>query len=110
VSKTTPTQRSLALLRKQGWTVAVSERWNPHARIRQDLFGFLDLVCIGPTIIGIQTTSGTNVAARVRKILDTPAARQWLEAGARVIVHGWRKLSNGRWDCREVEITREMFQ
>jgi hypothetical protein len=35
----TPTQRSLAYLRAEGWQVAIVERWNPHARIRQDLFG-----------------------------------------------------------------------
>ena len=32
----TPTQRSLKYLREQGYTVAITERWNPFARIRQE--------------------------------------------------------------------------
>jgi hypothetical protein len=42
----TPTQRSMAYLKKEGYRVAVVERWNPHARIRQDLFGVIDLLAI----------------------------------------------------------------
>jgi len=34
--------RSMAILRREGYVVAVVERWNPHVRIRQDLYGFLD--------------------------------------------------------------------
>ena len=37
-----PTQRSLKLLRDEGYTAQVVERWNPHARVRQDLFGVID--------------------------------------------------------------------
>jgi hypothetical protein len=34
-----PTQRSLAHLRRLGYQARVVERWNPFARVRQDLFG-----------------------------------------------------------------------
>jgi hypothetical protein len=113
VSKTSPTQRSLALLRKQGYRVAITEHWNAFVKRRQDLFGFIDLLAIGETMLAIQTTSGTNVAARVTKILELDAAREWIDAGHRIIVHGWAKRGvRGevkRWDCREVEIERSMF-
>ena len=113
MSKTSPTQRSLALLRKQGYRVAITEHWNAFVRRRNDLFGFADLVAIAPAMIAIQTTSGTNVAARLVKILESDAAREWVEAGHRIIVHGWAKRGGRgevkRWDCREVEITKEMF-
>lgn len=99
-----PTQRSLARARKLGWLPAVVERWNPHARIRQDLFGFLDLVALDgePGLLGIQATSSSNAAARVRKIqdLESDAPRRWLEAGNRIEVWGWKKLPNGRWECQ----------
>lgn len=100
----TPTQRSLAYLRAQGWQVAVVERWNPHARIRQDLFGVLDLLAVrdGQTL-GVQTTSGSNVAARARKIAEAEQVPALRKAGWLLHVHGWRKGANGRWALREVD-------
>jgi len=69
-----PTQRSLADLRKRYPFVAVVEKWNPHARIRQDLFGIIDIVCVGPDgTVGVQSTSGSNVSARIRKMAESPA-------------------------------------
>ena len=45
--KSLPTQRTLARLRQEGaLEVAIVEHWNPHARIRQDLFGFIDILAI----------------------------------------------------------------
>ena len=43
---TSPTQLSLKKLREEGYTVAVVEHWNSFARIRQDLFGFIDLLAL----------------------------------------------------------------
>lgn len=94
----TPTQRTLALLKSSGWTCAVVERWNPHARIRQDLFGFADLLAMkaGYTPKLIQVTSGSNVAARVAKIIAEPRALLALRSGFAIEVHGWRKLKVAR--------------
>lgn len=47
-----PTQRTLAECRKRGYTAQVVEKWNPHARIRQDLFGVIDIVAITPPTAG----------------------------------------------------------
>ena len=91
---TSPTQRSLALLRQEGWTAAVVERWNPHAGVRQDLFGFADLVAVRagrPGVLAVQVTTGSHQAARLRKALGVPALRAWLAAGNRFEVHGWAK-------------------
>lgn len=102
----TPTQRSLKYLRDQGYRVAVVEHWNPHARIRQDLFGVLDLLAIrGAETLGVQTTSGSNVSARVRKIGESEALPDMRAAGWSVHVHGWRKASNGRWSLRVVDVS-----
>jgi len=100
----TPTQRSLAHLRSAGWQVAVVERWNPHARIRQDLFGVLDLLAVRDGVtLGVQTTSGSNVSARVKKIAESETVPALREAGWLLHVHGWRKAANGQWALREVD-------
>lgn len=111
-SAITPTQRSLKLLRSQGWTVAIVERWNSYARIRQDLFGFIDLLAVGPDgTMAVQTTSGDHVAERVEKILAEPRARACAAAGWQIVVHGWRKVGDrGKrklWDVRVVPVKPE---
>ncbi len=110
-SSISPTQRSLALCRKHGWTCQVTEHWNQFARIRQDLFGFIDvLIMNGTGFIAIQSTSGDNMSKRIAKIKEEPRALLWLQSGGRIMVHGWRKLAGERsWSCREVEVTQEMF-
>lgn len=102
----TPTQRSLAHLREAGYLAAVVERWNAHARIRQDLFGVIDILAVrdGETL-AVQTTSGSNVAARVAKIGESDAVPHLRRAGWRILVHGWRKGANGRWALREVDVS-----
>jgi hypothetical protein len=102
----TPTQRSLEQLRRDGWTVAIVERWNPHARIRQDLFGCIDILALrdGETL-AVQTTS-TGVAARVRKIADNPNLPAMRAAGWSIVVHGWRKSTRTRkWVQRVVDVS-----
>lgn len=83
---------------------AVAEKWNPHARIRQDLFGFIDLIVLdglgGP--LAVQATSASNHASRVRKIQEerAEAAQAWLDAGGRIEVWSFRKQPNGRYAMR----------
>ena len=101
-----PTTRSLKYLRDQGYTCEITEHWNPHARIRQDLFGFVDLIALGENeTLAIQTTSGDNVSKRIDKIINHDNYAAVRAAGWRIIVHGWRKNSKNRWVLREVEIT-----
>ena len=89
-----PTQRSLEYCRKNGWIAGVVEKWNPHARIRQDLFGCIDLIVIddleqGP--LAVQATSGTGHAARRKKSIAEPRLKLWLEAPARFEIWSWSK-------------------
>lgn len=111
-----PTSRSKKLLSEDGWTVAVVERWNPHVRIRQDLWGFADLIAMkpgyAPKLLQV-TTTGT--AERVRKILEEPRALIALRSGFQIEVHGWRKLKVKRggkavrWAPRIIPISPEDF-
>jgi hypothetical protein len=102
-----PTQRTLAHLRDGGCQlVQVVEKWNPHARIRQDLFGFVDVLAIrdGQTI-AVQTTSSSNISSRLKKIADSESIAHIRKAGWTVLVHGWRKNSKNRWVLTEKDIS-----
>ena len=103
-----PTQRTLALIRKQGFVAQVVEHIVPRTFIRRDLFNIIDILAINTTYtIGIQTTSGSNVSARIAKAIESEQLRLWLSVPSRrFIIHGWRKLkSSRRWECREIELT-----
>jgi hypothetical protein len=91
-----PTQRTLKYLRELGYNAAVTEHWNQFARIRQDLFGFVDVLAIrqGETL-AVQCTSNTNVSARLNKIADHENTPWLRKAGWRIEVHGWTKGKRG---------------
>ena len=94
MSKTSPTVRSLAILRKEGYTAQVVERWNAYGMVRIDLFGFIDICAIkeGESgVLGVQTTSQSNVSARLKKILFIPESKLWLITGNKLLLHGWAK-------------------
>jgi hypothetical protein len=100
----TPTQLSLRHLRAEGYTCEVTERWNPHARIRQDLFGIIDILALrGAETLAVQTTTAGNVPARVRKIADSENIAAIREAGWTVRCHGWRKNKAGKWELHRDE-------
>lgn len=127
----TPTARSLQWFRKMGIAAGVVERRLPKCFTTVDLLGFIDMVaCIPATegsfrfseegvdvyqadaghILGVQVTSDGNLSARVRKIVeDCPHARDWLESGGRIVVHGWgKKGAAGKrklWTLRTVPVT-----
>jgi hypothetical protein len=99
-----PTVRSKKLMEKEHYTVAIVEKWNPHAKIRQDLFGFLDLLCVKDSddrrgVVGVQTTSASNMASRRKKIREHINYLAVEGAGIRIELHGWEK--KGRfWECK----------
>jgi hypothetical protein len=104
-----PTARSLELLRREGWTAGVVERRLPRCFITVDLFNAFDIVAIRPDVPGVfavQATgdNGGNHAARVRKLIAEAAVRTWLAAGNRAEVWSWRKAGN-RWQCRRQAVT-----
>ena len=123
-----PTQRTLAELKRRGWICQVVEKWNPHARIRQDLFGCIDIIAIVEgtlttavdveagsitvepfsCLLGIQATSGANHASRREKMLSEPRAHSWMKAGGRLAIWSWAKKGpRGKrktWQLREEAI------
>lgn len=110
-----PTELTLRELRRQGYLAAVVEKWNPHARIRQDLFGVVDVLAVGldatdsapgraPGTLAVQATSSSNCAARLAKLRSeelAPVVARLRAAGWRVEVWGWRKgAKSRRWELR----------
>ena len=104
---TSPTQRTIDELAKRGYMAEVVERWIPKTKVRKDLFGFIDILAVNPHrflsgCLGIQVTTSSNLAARFKKICG-PCAEQalnWLTAGNRIEVWGWRKLKGKGWKPR----------
>jgi hypothetical protein len=101
-----PTGRSLDALRALGYAPWVVEYWNSFSRKRVDLFGAWDIVAVGNgEIVFVQTTSGSNVSARVKKIADNEYTPLLRAAGVKLEVHGWRKSSRNRWVQRIVDVS-----
>ena len=101
----TPTQRSLAYLRSEGYLVEVVEKWNSFTRTRKDLWGWADLLAIRRgEVLAVQVTS-EGVANRVKKVMDSETIGRVREAGVRIEVHGWRKNVKGRYVQRIVDLS-----
>lgn len=113
----TPTARTLTFARGRGWLVDVVERRITKI-LTKDLFGCIDLIALDgqPGVLGIQATSGSNGAARVKKIQTEcrEAAERWLLAGNRLEVWAWRKLKGPgkriHWGVRVTQVTLETLE
>jgi hypothetical protein len=105
---TTPTQRTLAWLRKAGYTAGVVERRIPYQHTTIDLFGFIDIVAVRDLTVGVQATSGSNLASRITKAKALPGFAAWIQAGNEAWFVGWRKVGPRgkvkRWKPRVVSI------
>jgi hypothetical protein len=100
----TPSQRTVKHLKEQGYMVANVETYNYFTKRRHDLFGVIDILAIGNgETLAVQVTSKSNMSARIRKIEDSEALPEMLRSGWRVIVHGWWKATNGRYQLKEME-------
>ena len=98
------TARSKAYMSEQGYLVAMVEHYNAFTKRKHDLWGCIDLLCIGnKETIAVQVTSKSNLSARRHKIEDAEAYPEMLRSGWRVILHGWYKEGN-RWQLKEVEL------
>lgn len=102
---TSPTARTLKVLREAGWPAQVVERWCPFSRRRKDLFGCIDIVAlINGNVVGIQACAGSSHAARRKKSQDEPLLKDWLECGALFVVWSWAKQGPAgkakRWTFR----------
>lgn len=87
-----PTQRTLAYMRGYGYTCGITEHWNPHAMIRQDLFGFIDVLAFKDAdIIALQACTTGDINKRCNKILLSYEAEMWVHGPRWLIVIGWKR-------------------
>src|SRR4051794_39414780 len=101
-----PTARTLALLRREGYLPAVVERWIPRANVRSDLWGFGDVLAVHPgrrAFLIVQATTLPNLATRLTKSRARSELAQWLAAGGAFELHGWTRR-NGRWACKRLAL------
>ena len=100
-----PTARTLKLLRDDGWTADVVERWIPGANIRKDFLGIIDIIAIRrDTTLAVQCTSGSNLSARIKKLSESPNLSKLRMANWRIECWGWRKTKEG-WGAKVVDIS-----
>jgi|TARA_R100001369_G_scaffold39223_1_gene65274 hypothetical protein len=103
-----PTQRTLKRLREKEEypLVTIVERWNAFAKIRQDLFGIIDILAIDTkgNTVGLQVTSYSNISARVKKMENSDAISHLRDANWVLLVEGWHKKDN-KWVSRIVDIS-----
>lgn len=114
------TQRTLRECRNRGRICDRAEHWNAYAGphgLRQDLFGFIDIVCLDPTgIVAIQCTGPSGHSSHKKKILENEHAPEWLKSGGRIELWSWRKLlvkrggKAQRWTPRIEHIDMGNFQ
>ena len=112
-----PTQRTLVYLRKEGYLVAIAEKYNSFTHTRNDLFGWIDICAIRsdyPGVIGIQTTSTSNISARIKKAMALDSFKVWLQANNTAEFHGWAKRgARGKrklWTLRKEVVNLEDLQ
>jgi hypothetical protein len=106
------TQLTLKLLRKQGWTVDVVERWvgKPGGfGVHKDLFGCIDVLAVDHgRLLAVQSTSDTSgrgLPDHVRKCLAEPRLALWLTVGC-FEVWGWAKRG-GRGQRKTYQLRRQ---
>ncbi len=100
------TPRSMALLREEGYAVAVVEHWNSFMRIRQDLFGFIDLLALGDgETLAVQVCRRSDMATRRNKIANHENVGYVRKAGWCIEIHGWDRGPNGRWRVKREDIS-----
>lgn len=115
--------RTIKQLKDQGITAKSVEKYNPYVGIRQDLFGFIDLIALDHNrgVIGIQVCSHGELNAHNEKFWNLrPEVTDWLKTpGTHLEMWGWRKLKrrlkSGKignsyiWEAEIIEYDLEYF-
>lgn len=128
-----PTELTLARLRRHGWDCQVVEQvirrppkfGQPPMIFHRDLWGCLDVLAIQsdprPRILGVQACIAGHVRVRLDKAKGLteettpggkpkakPKLREWLAAGGEFQVWGWAKYGKRgerkTWECRRIGV------
>lgn len=112
-----PLQRCINKAKKEGYELAIVERFIPFPRPfghRVDMFGLFDAVAVKadvPGVLGIQACRDGDVAAHFDKTQLEYQAKMlaiWKAAGNKAVIWGWgKKGPRGErkvWTCREIQL------
>jgi hypothetical protein len=119
--KTNATQRSLKVLRENGWTAHIVEKFLPARGTmkfprRIDAFGVGDILAFREPIEDfspgqialVQCCPGASHAEHKAKILAIPEAHGWKKAGGKIFLQSWAKKgargARKTWQMREEEL------
>jgi hypothetical protein len=105
----TPTQRTVACLRRHGYLAATVERYIHEVRRHRDLFGVADVMAAHPRdrlVLLVQATSLAHVPDRLRRVQSRPETALLLRAGIGVEVWGWY-TRDGHWFAKRVALRSE---
>lgn len=92
---TTPVQRTLKLIREQGATPWIVERFIHQRNLKIDFLHIIDLISLSPDSVSGWQVCGNDFKAHLDKIMiqHMDNTKIWLAApGTRMFLIGWRKL------------------
>jgi hypothetical protein len=91
-------------MESRGYKCDVVESYNAFTRRKKDLFSIFDILAIGNgETVGIQITSKSNMSSRIKKISESEFLPELVRSGWKILVLGWYKKPNGRYDYKEFE-------
>jgi hypothetical protein len=134
-NKSKPVQRSLASLKKNGWTVAIVERHLPPRGVDKhgqpmkfgktiDVWGFGDLLACRPPWKGplesypglialIQCCAGSGLAKHRAKIYAIKEFYDWRDSGGKVFLQSWSlkgpEGGDKLWALHEEVLSEDLF-
>lgn len=101
------TTQTIKLMRDNGWYTTKTEYWNSFSRTRNDLFTIIDVLGVKDgKILAVQTTSLSNIGARVKKIKISEAFPFLKAAGWSIQVWGWhQEKPRAKWQVKIIEVS-----
>ena len=104
---TSPTQRTLAYLRENGYHCDIVERFIrrpglPGGGFRKDFMSFGDILAFSNTETVMVQSCGTSYSSHLKKMLSNPNVALWLAGPRDVMLISWRPLVKKRGFKRKV--------
>ena len=121
MSGISPTQRTLAYLREEGYHADVVERFIRNPKVpgggfRRDYMHFGDILAFSNNSTVMVQSCGQSFSSHLKDLLANPHVPLWLAGPRKLILIGWRKLVKKRgskqrvWTPRIREITIKDFR
>lgn len=103
-----PTSRSKKMLEADGYQVWVVEQTIriPGRTFKRDLFNGFDLLCVKDSeTLAVQSSTLSNIGARVKKLAENKYIPHLRKAGWVMKCHGWRLLKKSGWTPKIIDVS-----